>query len=415
MAGSFMDYLVINGLLYDLQSAFRVEHSTESALIKLTDQILFDLDQDKVTGMVSVDFKKAFDLVDHQLLLRKLRLYRLSDSALSWFQSYITDRHQFVTIHGERSDSLKIKQGVPQGSVLGPILFLLFVNDMPLHLSSSSADIFADDTTITVSAHYLNIQSLTDDLNKDLEVVGEWPSNNKMLINADKTKSLLVTGKRIAKKLHGDVTPCLNLKIKNSEILEVSNLKLLGLTYDRNMTIEPHIDQLCKKLSKRLGLLKHISPYLKKRQRETYYNGIIKPTMMYGSMVWDNCSSDWVQRILKLQKRAARIILDADRTTPSITLFNTLNWLPFTRQSQIKRNTLVYKRVNTSVNAPNYIDRLLLRNSDIHQRETRYSNTNLVCPRFTRKTEGGRTFTVRSSIEWNSIDMDIRKKTSVAS
>ena len=154
----------------------------------------------------------------------------------------------------------------------------MFVNDIPLHLSSSSADIFADDTTITVSAHYLNIQSLTDDLNKDLEAVGEWPSNNKMLINADKTKSLLVTGKRIGKKLHGDVTPCLNLKIKNSEILEVSNLKLLGLTYDRNMTIEPHIDQLCKKLSKRLGLLKHISPYLKKRQRETYYNGIIKPT-----------------------------------------------------------------------------------------------------------------------------------------
>ena len=113
--------------------------------------------------MVSIDFKKAFDLVDHQLLLTKLRLYRLSDSALSWFQSYITDRHQFVTIHGERSDSLQIKQGIPQGSVLGPILFLLFVNDIPLHLSSSSADIFADDTTITASAHYLNIQSLTDD------------------------------------------------------------------------------------------------------------------------------------------------------------------------------------------------------------------------------------------------------------
>ncbi len=280
-------------MLYDLQSAFSEGHSTESALIKLTDQILFDLDQDKITGMASVDFKKAFDLVYHQLLLTKLRLYRLSEPALSWFQSYITDRYQFVTILGERSDSLQIKQGVPQGSVL----FLLFINDIPLHLSSSSADIFADDTTIKASAHYSNIQSLTDDLNKDIQAVGKWATNNKMLINVDKTKSLLVTGKRIAKKLHDDITPCLNLKINNSEILEVSKLKLLGLTYDRNMTFETHIDQLCKKLSKRLGLLKHISPYLKKRQRETYYNGIIKPTMMYGSMVWDNYSSDCVQRI----------------------------------------------------------------------------------------------------------------------
>ncbi len=304
MAGSLMDYLSKNGLLYDLQSAFREGHSTESALIKLTDQILFDLDQDKITGMVSVDFKKAFDLVNHQLLLTKLCLYRLSDPALSWFQSYITGRYQFVTIHGERSDSLQIKQGVPQGSVLGPILFLLFINDIPLHLSSSNADIFADDTTITASAHYSNIQSLTDDLNKDVEAVGKWATNNKMLINVDKTKSLLVTGKRIAKKLHDDITPCLNLKINNSEILEVSKLKILGLAYDRNMTFETHIDQLCKKLSKRLGLLKHVSPYLKKRQRETYYNGIIKPTVMYGSMVWDNCSSDCIQIILKLQKKA---------------------------------------------------------------------------------------------------------------
>ncbi len=147
----------------------------------------------------------------------------------------------------------------------------------------------------------------------------------------------------------------MSFSFNNSEILEVSNLKLLGLTYDRNMTFEIHIDQLWKKLSKRFGLLKHVSPYLKKRQRETYYNGIIKPTMMYGSMVWDNCSSDCVQTILKLQKRAARIILDADRSTPSITLFNTLNWLPFTRQSQIKRNTLVYKRINASVNTLDYI------------------------------------------------------------
>ena len=116
--------------------------------------MLFNMDQDKVTGMVFIDFRKDFDVVIHQLLLTKLRLYRMGDSALSWFKSYVTDRSQFVTIDGKQSDHLPIKQGVPQGSVLGSVLFLLFVNDIPLHQSHSSIDIFANDTTLSASTHF---------------------------------------------------------------------------------------------------------------------------------------------------------------------------------------------------------------------------------------------------------------------
>ena len=108
-----MDYMVQNGLLHNLQSAFREGYSTETALIKLTDQILFSLDQDEVTGLVFVDFKKAFDVVDHRLLLRKLELYRFSDAALYWFTSYLTDRFQFVALEGNLSERLAAKQGVP--------------------------------------------------------------------------------------------------------------------------------------------------------------------------------------------------------------------------------------------------------------------------------------------------------------
>ena len=118
--------------------------------------------------------------------------------------------------------------------------------------------------------------------------------------------------------------------------------------------------ELCKKLSKHIGLSKHISPFLKQPQRETYYNGVLKPTLLYWSMIWDSCNVEHLQSILKLQKRAARIILDAERLTPSVVLFNNLNWLPFTKQSLIKRCTLVYKQVDN--NTPIYLNSLLVRN-----------------------------------------------------
>ncbi|CAB4011773.1 Hypothetical predicted protein [Paramuricea clavata] len=324
VARSLMSYLAENRLLYHLQSAFREGHSTDSALINLTDKILFNLDHDEVTGMVFVDFRKAFDVINHEILLKKLELYRVTDVALTWFKSYLCDRYQFVSLEGKSSECLPLTKGVPQGSVLGPVLFLLFVNDLPLHLQYSSVDMFADDTTMYACAHYLDISSMNDGLNSDLHALNEWSLQNKMFINARKTNSMLVTGKRIPKKLDSQNDPCLQLKIDGVDVSSVASKKLLGITLDSKMSYETHVEELAKKISKRLGFLKHISPYLKQHQRETFYTCVIKPTLMYGSVVWDSCNINCHQRLLKLQKRAARIILDVDKRTPSIELFNKL-------------------------------------------------------------------------------------------
>jgi hypothetical protein len=218
-----MDYMMQNGLIYNLQSAFREGYSTETALIKLTDQILFSLDQDEITGLVFVDFKKAFDVVNHHLLLRRLEQYRVSDTALSWFTSYLTDRFQFVALDGNLSERLVVKQGVPQGSILGPLLFLLFVNDLPLHLERSSVDIFADDTTLSANAHFAHISSLPDILNNDLDSLNKWSAQNKMLINTKKTKSMVVVSKRIPAKFGSDASQCLNLKMDGAKISVVTS------------------------------------------------------------------------------------------------------------------------------------------------------------------------------------------------
>ena len=388
---------------------------TESALINLTDKILFNLDQDEMTGMVFVDFRKAFDVIDHHVLLKKLELYRVSDVAVSWFKSYLSDRYQFVSLEGKSSECLPLKKGVPQGSVLGPVLFLLFVNDLPLHLPNSSIDMFADDTTISACTHYWDISPLNDGLNSDLDAFDEWSLQNKMVINTRKTKSMLVTGKRIPKKWDSLADQRLQLRIGGIDISGVTFQKLLGITLDTNMSYEVHVEELAKKVSKRLGLLKHISPYLKQHQRETFYTGVIKPTLMYGSVVWDSCNIECHQQLLKLQKRAARIILDADKRTPSIELFNKLNWLPLSKQSLIKRTSITIKRVNSNHFIPEYLRSMLVRNSDIHTRNTRFNNMNMVCPKYIRETEGGRTFTVRTTKDWNTLDVSLRKQKSITS
>jgi len=152
-------------LIYPRQSGFRKRHSTETALIRIIDELLFNLDDNKVCGFVLVDYCKAFDMVDHAILLDKLNAYGVDGSSLAWFKSYLSDRRQLVSQAGTMSDMTTVRHGVPQGSILGPLLFIVFINDLPLHVSSSDIDLYADDTTITSYADFRKMSKLQDSLN----------------------------------------------------------------------------------------------------------------------------------------------------------------------------------------------------------------------------------------------------------
>ena len=202
------------------------------------------------------------------------------------------------------------------------------MNHVPLHLNNSTIDIYADDTTLSLSADWNNITSLTQALSNDLENIEKWSTENKMYINTEKTKALLVTGKWLQHKL-SEETATLKLRLDATNIDKLSHHKLLGLIIDKDLSFEAHIDELYKKLSKRLRLLRHVSPYLKKRHKLTFYLAAIKPVMLYLSPIWSSCSKELPERVLRMQKRAARIILDAERTTRTLTMFNELNWILF--------------------------------------------------------------------------------------
>ena len=152
------------------------------------------MDNDEVTGLVFIDLRKAFDVIDHELLLKKLSIYGATPSSVAWFKSYLSGRKQLITLGKTTSKQLTVKQGVPQESILGPVLFLLFLNDMPLHVQKSTMDIYTDDTTLSFSSNWKTLPLLNQSLSQDLSEVERWARENKMYLNIQKTQILLVTG-----------------------------------------------------------------------------------------------------------------------------------------------------------------------------------------------------------------------------
>ena len=405
-------YMRKNNLLYTLQSGFRRSYSTETALIRLTDQLLSDVDNDQVSGLVFVDYKKAFDLIDHDILLTKLETYGITSRELMLLTSYLKGRRSSVAIGGVQSEYRLITHGVPQGSVLGPLLFIIFVNDLPNSVSQSTVDIYADDTTLSTSAVVSDLPAIQQRLQDDINKIADWTSYNKMVLNASKTKSLLVTGKRLEKKAPDTK---FKLSCKDSEIEQKTSYKLLGVKLDNHLSFTEHIDDICKKMSQRIAVLKKIKRNLPLAERKLYFNALIKPIMLYGSCAWCTASEENVNRVSKLQKRAARVILDAHIDERSELLFKRLDWLPLKEELKLKRASLIFRRIKDENNCPSYITKLLTRNSDRHTRTSRYGKYNLVCPSYNRETEGGRTFQANGAKLWNSIPLDIRKKDSIGS
>ena len=278
-----------------------------------------------ITTKKAFDFKKAFDLIDHDILLSKLEAYGIISKELTLLANYLKGRRSSVVIGGVQSKYRLITHGVPQGSVLGPLLFIIFVNDLPNSVCQSTVDIYADDTTLSTSAVVSDLPAIQQRLQDDINNIADWTSNNKMVLNASKTKSLLVTGKRLEKK-----APDTNLKLscKGSEIEQITSQKLLGVKLDNHLSFTEHIDDICKKVSQRIAVLKKIKRNLPLAERKLYFNALIKPIMLYGSCTWCTASEENVNRVSKLQKRAARVILDADIGERSELLFRQLDWLP---------------------------------------------------------------------------------------
>ena len=205
----------------------------------------------------------------------------------------------------------------------------------------------------------------------------------------------------------------MNLTMNGSHLELVPSVKLLGAEIDHDLSFTSHVDKICKKLSQRIGILKKIRSCLTMQHRLLYYNAMIKSVINYVSTVWTSCNKENLGKILKMQKRAARVICNAHGQASSVELFNRLQWVPLYEGAKIAKCCLAYKRVKNNV--PAYIEDSLKLNSDRHTRTTRYSNINFICPRYNRETEGAKTFAVTTCKLWNSLKLDLRNSVSLRS
>ena len=232
----FLPYLVSNDRLTTKQSGNKRFHSTETSLIHTTDFILNAMDKKKITAIVLLDMSKAFDSINHGIMLNKLQDIGASISALQWFNSYLSNRTQTVRIHSALSDPLPMVNVVPQGSILGPILFSIYINDLPKIPRSCSTDCYVDDTKLYMCFPVQDYQSAITEINNDLIKVRSWCCDNLLLLNPDKTELIVYGSRQLLSKL-----PDFQLTLLGKKLIPAQTVKDLGVTFDRNLNFNEDI------------------------------------------------------------------------------------------------------------------------------------------------------------------------------
>ena len=259
MYNRLQKYLKDQNILYDKQFGFRTGHSTEHAIAQLVDQIYEAFEKNEYTLGVFIDLSKAFDTVDHSILLRKLELYGITDRNYAWIKSYLSNRLQYIQIdENSRTEFCVVKCGVPQGSILGPLLFLLYVNDLKNASSVLNPIMFADDTNLFYT--HSNIKKLFSTMNEELASINQWFTSNKLSLNANKTKYSF-----FHKPSKKDDIPLMLPKLTiNSHVIERQDfIKFHGVLLDENLNWKKHTKYTENKIVKNLGLLYKARPFFR--------------------------------------------------------------------------------------------------------------------------------------------------------
>ena len=336
----FRNYLENNSLIMEQQSGFRKGYSCETALNFVIESWKNEMDSKNFVIAVFLDFKRAFETVDRGILLKKLSKYGIKNNELKWFESYLNARTQRTSVNNNISSANEVKTGVPQGSVMGVLLFLLYINDINLAVKNCRLCMFADDALLFISGKCM--RECTEKINMDLQSISEWLVINKLKLNIKKTKYMCINS------MEQNV-----VQINGENIERVNEFKYLGVVIDDKMSLKPNTDYVCKKLSKKIYFLGRIRKKLSITTAIKIYNAIVKPHFQYCSTILFLTSQGDIARLQKLQNKAMRIILKCARLTHIKDMLERLNWLNITQLIKLNVLLFVFKMKNDML--PSYL------------------------------------------------------------
>jgi hypothetical protein len=373
-------------ILYDLQHGFRSKRSTETQLLAFTEDVLQNLRAGLQTDVVVMDFAKAFDKVSHWRLILKLKKYGITGQTNGWVKAFLDNRKQRVVCSGESSGWAPVLSGVPQGSVIGPLLFLLYINDLPENVRSK-VRLFADDTII-----YRTITDKADaqELQKDINKLAEWEDTWKMKFHPDKCNLLHVTRKKKtevnAYNLHGHT------------LEKVNSTKYLGLTIDNKLSWNKHIQNICNKGNSTLAFLRRNLQIPQEHIKTNAYQTLVRPQLEYGSAIWDPYTKENINMVEMVQRRAARFICRNYESTASVTeMLQKLDLRSLLQRRVDLRLTTFYKMMHGLV----AID--LTTNLTPQTRQSRHSHSQSFIPIADPRSYILYSFIPRTIVQWNKL------------
>ncbi len=382
-------------ILIEGQYGFRTNRSTSMALMEVTEELTNSIYNKEYAVGVFIDLKKAFDIINHNILLHKLERYGIRGVGLSWIRSYIENRKQFVQIGDYRSSRSNISCGVPQGFVLGPKLFILYINDITMASDMLKYVIFADDTNIFSSGK--DLQRLLQAITVELENLKLWFDNNKLSLNISKSKFILFGNKKVNPNMQ------VELSIENVKLERVQEHTFLGVIIDQNMSWKPHISYVRSKTARSLGILRKTRHILNLRSLYLLYCTLLLPYLTYCVETWGNTYKSNLNPLIVMQKKAIRTVHNVRYTHHTNKLFFKSSTLKLLDIVELKTAQIAYKARNNLL--PGNLQKLF------KEREGRYEyrhKLNFQQPK-ARTTLKSMCISVKGVKLWNGLPDEIKK------